>query len=230
MRWRTAAQTSPSSWGEAILLCSTEIIANPFKWKGFLSAGVITRYAARVWWRRGGKRRRKHDRQVLKFNGWGRKEVERDVLKQRECCWSLRLGLKKDMFMVWGLVLFWSGRETLCQEPESHLLQGNLLRWWGDLCGVCWPLFLNHWSFFRNFPSFLVSQRAQLNNSWRQHKLHSALPSRCVEECLSVMMERLKSKANCKGPWSSPQSFVQTLPSFRAQLGESPQVNTQAQG
>lgn len=25
------------------------------------------------------KKRRKHDRQVLKFNGWGRKEVERGM-------------------------------------------------------------------------------------------------------------------------------------------------------
>lgn len=150
MRWRTAAQTSPSSWGEAILLCSTEIISNPFKWKGFLSALVITRYTARVWWRRGryrgGKRRRKHDRQVLKFNGWGRKEVERGMCWNRENKGgleggtpkrsSLRLGLRKDMFMVWGLGPFFDPQQQSYTKCQGHICSwAMLLPWWGDLCG-----------------------------------------------------------------------------------------------
>lgn len=53
MQWRTTAETSPSSPEEAILLCSTEIIANALNERVFLSALVITRYAARVWLKRG---------------------------------------------------------------------------------------------------------------------------------------------------------------------------------
>lgn len=34
-------------------MCSTEIIANPLNERVFLSALVITRYAARVWLKRG---------------------------------------------------------------------------------------------------------------------------------------------------------------------------------
>lgn len=43
-------------------MCSTEIIANPLNERVFLSALVITRYAARVWLKRGeveGKKEKK---------------------------------------------------------------------------------------------------------------------------------------------------------------------------
>lgn len=123
---RTADQTSPSSEGEDILLCSAEINAGPFKWKGFLCAQVITRCATRVLW---GGFEEKNDRQVLKFKGWGRKEVKTGMCWNRGgtpgCCgvegrvYGSRVGT-----LVFVLFVS-SGRGTRCQTPKAHPFLGQ---------------------------------------------------------------------------------------------------------
>lgn len=119
-----------------------------FKWKGFLSAPVITRYAARVWRRRGEvekKKKKKTWQAGIKIQWVGQEgSRKRDVLKQRE--WKRAGGREAHsaaLASVWGWgrtclwsegwaffsFFFWSGRAILCQVPKTHLLLGNPLQW-----------------------------------------------------------------------------------------------------
>lgn len=180
-----------------------------------------------------GRWRRKKWQAGIKIQRVGQEgSQERDVLKHRDpgraagrearrAAAEFVVGAEKGH--VYGLrvgqnffFVFWSSGAILCQVPKTHLLLGNLLAWRGDLCGDHWPLFLNHWSFLGTLHQ-AWSSWAELNNSFRQHKLHTALPPQCVEECLPVMMERLTTKANRKCTCiHTPQRFLDVLAQFHS--------------
>lgn len=163
------------------------------------------------------------------MGGAGRKSREGCVETERmregwreggtlRCC-SLRLGLRKDMFMVWGLGLFFfliqhsntvpSAKDT--SAPGQSFAMVRWFMWWSP---TSFPKSL---IFFLGTSHQIWSSWAELNNSFRQRKLHTALPTRCVEECLSVMMERLKTIANSNCTCSStPQRFLDTLAQFHS--------------